>query len=71
MITFKAQRLDNHEWIEGSYLYDSDWGVHRIVTSFFEVDEPHTDDQFGVQAPEIDYNTLEIWMNGIKIKYGL
>ena len=66
MIIFRAQRLDNQEWIEGSYLYDSDWNMHRIVTSFFEVDEPHTDEQFGVQAPEIDYSTLEIYINGEK-----
>jgi hypothetical protein len=64
MIIFKAQRLDNQEWVEGSYLYDSDFDTHRIVISFFEVDEPHTDEQIGVQAPEIDYNTLEMRLNG-------
>ena len=66
MITFKAQRLDNQEWVEGSYLYDSDFDMHRIVEGFFDIDEPHTDEQFGVQAPEINYSTLEMYIDGEK-----
>lgn len=56
--TYEAVRVDNGKKIKGSLLYDADQACLRIVIKFFDVPRPKTENEFGVNAPEVDYFTI-------------
>jgi hypothetical protein len=56
--TYEGLRVDNGKKIKGSLLYDSNQACWRIVTNFFDVPRPRTENEFGVNAPEVDYFTI-------------
>ena len=56
---YTALRKDNHQEVRGSLLYDFEQDCWRIVTGFFDVEPPIENDQFGVNAPEILFDSIE------------
>jgi hypothetical protein len=56
-----AIRKDNDKPVTGSLLYDYDQDCWRIVTYFFDIEEPKLDNQFGVNAIEVYTYTIEVY----------
>ena len=54
-----GKRKDNDEFITGSLMYDFDQDCWRIITYFFDIEEPKLDNQFGVCAHEVYLDTVE------------
>jgi hypothetical protein len=54
-----GKRKDNDEFVTGSLMYDFDQDCWRIITHFFDIEEPKLDNQFGVCAQEVYLDTVE------------